>query len=59
MRKSDIYVIQGEDYKEMAARILQAADLAADIGDRKKRPYSQFRETQISHAWPAQADRAF
>ncbi len=37
MQKNDIYIIQGENYKEMAVRILRAADLAADIGDRRKR----------------------
>ncbi len=37
MAKNDYYVIQGEDYRQMAIRILQAADLAADIGDKKKR----------------------
>lgn len=37
MSKNDIYMIQGEDYKQMAIRILKAADVAADIGDKKKR----------------------
>lgn len=37
MSKNDYYVIQGENYKEMAMRILQEARLAADIGDRDKR----------------------
>lgn len=37
MQKNDIYVVQGENYKEMAVQILQAANLAADIGDRRKR----------------------
>lgn len=37
MSKNDIYAIQGEDYKQMAVQILQAANVAADIGDRKKR----------------------
>ena len=37
MSRNDIYTIQGEDYKQMAIRILQAADVAADIGDRGRR----------------------
>lgn len=37
MAKNDYFVIQGEDYKQMAICILQAAGLASDIGDRKKR----------------------
>lgn len=37
MSQNDIYMIQGKDYKQMAIRILQAADVAADIGDKKKR----------------------
>lgn len=36
MAKNDIYVIQGEDYKQMAERVLEAASLADSIGDRKK-----------------------
>lgn len=37
MDKNDIYIIQGEDYKQMAIQILEAAKLAEDIADRKKR----------------------
>lgn len=37
MAKNDYYVIRGEDYKQMAIRVLQSADLAADIGDKNKR----------------------
>ena len=37
MSKNDIYAIQGEDYKQMAIRVLKAADVASDIGDKKKR----------------------
>lgn len=37
MPKNEFYVTQGEDYKEMAIRILQAAGLAADIGDKSKK----------------------
>lgn len=37
MAKNDIYAIQGKDYKQMAVRVLQAADVAADIGDKTKR----------------------
>lgn len=37
MSQNDIYMIQGEDYKQMAIRILKAADVAANIGDKKKR----------------------
>lgn len=37
MSKNDIYAIQGEDYKQMAIQILKAANLAADIKDKRKR----------------------
>ena len=37
MAKNDVYVIHGKDYKQMAIRVLQAAGLAADIGDKSKR----------------------
>lgn len=37
MRKNDIYIIQGEDYKQMAVKILYATGLADDIGNRNKR----------------------
>lgn len=37
MNKNDIYLIQGRDYKQMTMKLLQAADLAGAIGDRKKR----------------------
>lgn len=37
MNQRDIYMIQGENYKEMAIQMLKAVHLAEDIGDRKKR----------------------
>lgn len=37
MVKNDIYAVQGENYKQMAMQILQAADVAVDIGDKQKR----------------------
>ena len=37
MAKNDYYVIQGENYKQMAIQILEAANLAAAIGDKQKR----------------------
>ncbi|MCD8084388.1 MAG: DUF362 domain-containing protein [Clostridiales bacterium] len=37
MNKNDIILIHGTDYKEMTKRVLEAADLASDIGDRNKR----------------------
>jgi len=37
MNKNDIYMIQGENYKEMTIRLLQSAGLAQEIGDRKKK----------------------
>ena len=37
MSRNDFYAVQGEDYKQMAIQILQAAELAADIGDKRKR----------------------
>lgn len=37
MPKNDFYVIQGEDYKQMAICILQAAKLAEDIRDKDRR----------------------
>lgn len=37
MQKNDIYMIQGEDYRQMAIQVLQAAKLAEDIGDRNKK----------------------
>lgn len=37
MEKNDIYIIQGEDYKQMTLNILRAVRLAEDIGDRNKR----------------------
>ena len=36
MNKTDILIIHGTDYKAMTKKLLAAADLAADIGDRKK-----------------------
>ena len=35
--KKEILVLYGEDYKEMTLRILEEADLAGQIGDRRKR----------------------
>ena len=37
MKRNDILIIHGTDYKEMAKKILTAADVASDIGDRGKR----------------------
>ena len=37
MERNDIYMIQGEDYKQMAIKILYATGLAAGIGGRNKR----------------------
>ena len=37
MDKRDILLIHGTDYKEMTKRLLEQADLAADIGDRQKK----------------------
>lgn len=37
MPKNEYYVIQGEDYKQMAIRILQTAKVAEDIKDKTKR----------------------
>lgn len=37
MKKNDIYVIQGTDYKQMAFRILESVEAAKDIGDKRKR----------------------
>lgn len=34
MDRKDIFVIQGNQYKEMAVRVLEAARVAEDIGDR-------------------------
>ena len=36
MNKTDILIIHGTDYKAMTKKLLAAAGLAADIGDRKK-----------------------
>ena len=36
MNKTDILIIHGTDYKAMTKKLLAAADLAADIGGRKK-----------------------
>lgn len=36
MEKNDVYMIHGTDYKDMTVRLLEAADLAALIGDKKK-----------------------
>ena len=37
MERTDIYITQGKDYCEMTRELLEACDLASDIGDRKKR----------------------
>ncbi len=37
MEKNDIYITQGTDYRQMAVRILEAANLAGEIGDKNKR----------------------
>ena len=37
MERNEIYIIHGSDYKEMTVRLLEAADLAGMIGDRKKK----------------------
>lgn len=37
MSKNDYYMIQGEDYGQMAIQVLQAAGVAADIADKSKR----------------------
>lgn len=36
MNRNDILLIHGTDYKEMAKKILEKAEVAADIGDRNK-----------------------
>lgn len=36
MERNDILLIHGTDYKEMAKKILERADVAAEIGDRNK-----------------------
>ena len=36
MEKNDIIIIHGTDYKNMAKRVLEQADVASDIGDRDK-----------------------
>ena len=37
MERNDIIIIHGTDYKEMAKKVLERADVAGDIGDRKKK----------------------
>ena len=37
MEQKDIFVIRGTDYKKMAIRVLEAAKVAEDIGDRRRR----------------------
>jgi len=37
MEKNDILIIHGTDYKNMAKKILEKADVAAEIGDKKKK----------------------
>ncbi len=37
MNQQDIFLIHGTDYKEMTKRLLEQADLAADIGDKQKK----------------------
>ena len=35
MEKKDIIIIHGTDYKEMAIKVLERAEVAADIGTRE------------------------
>lgn len=37
MNKNDVYLIHGTDYKEMTKKLLEAVDLASDIGDKNKK----------------------
>lgn len=37
MKKDEIYMIQGSDYKENTIKLLESLDLARDIGDHNKR----------------------
>ncbi len=37
MEKNEIYMVQGTNYKQMTIDLLNALDLASDIGDKKKR----------------------
>lgn len=37
MSKNDYYMIKGEDYKQMAIKVLKAAKVAEDIADRSRR----------------------
>lgn len=37
MNKNDIILIHGTNYKEMTKQVLEQADLAADIGDKRKK----------------------
>ena len=37
MERNDIIIIHGTDYKEMAKKVLERADVAGEIGDRRKR----------------------
>lgn len=37
MERNDIILIHGTDYKTMAKKVLEAADVASDIGDREKK----------------------
>ena len=36
MEKNDIIIIHGRDYKNMAKKVLEQADVAGDIGSRDK-----------------------
>ena len=37
MEKNDIIIIHGRDYKNMAKKVLEQADVAGDIGSRDKK----------------------
>ena len=37
MERNDIIIIHGTDYKNMAKKVLERADVASDIGDKKKK----------------------
>ena len=37
MNRNDIIIIHGTDYKEMAKKVMESADVASDIGDKKKK----------------------
>ena len=37
MNKNDIIIIHGTDYKEMAKKVMDRADVASEIGDKNKK----------------------